>query len=168
MGKKEAPPPVELPLWLQMDKVSHRYLAALSVRLGHLGIQRHYFLLQVIGNGQGKLTQQALADILEIDKVSMVGILDYLVDCGFAVRKVGKRDRRERRISLTPKGVKALPEIGRGIAELNRRALGALPAGLAEKFSGSLGSLKNALQIAEREYLDEVEKKRQKRFSNAR
>lgn len=140
------PVAAELPLWLQLNKVSKKYMDALAVKLGHLGIRRHYFLLVAIGEGKGTLTQQELADLLETDKVTMVGILDSLTRSGFVRRTASSQDRRKHLITLTPKAEKALPKIKKVIAELNRRALSGLPANLAGHFPGALMLMKSELE----------------------
>mgnify|MGYP002631737125 FL=1 len=123
---KKFPIPLELPLWLQLNKVSKKYMDALSSRLSHLGIRRHFFLLVAIGEGNRKLSQQELADLLETDKVNMVGILDSLTKSGFIKRAPSKEDRRKHLITLTPKASQALPRIKKEISDLNQRALSAL------------------------------------------
>lgn len=143
---KPAPISAELPLWLQLNKVSKMYMDALTARLGHIGIRRHYFLLVAIGEGGGKLTQQELADLLETDKVTMVGILDALDRRGFIRRTASKEDRRKHLIVLTPKAEKHLPKIKKIIAELNRKALAGLPDNLAAHFVTALGTMKAELE----------------------
>lgn len=138
----------ELPLWLQLNKVSKKYMDALAARLGYLGIHRHYFLLVAIGEGKGTLTQQELADLLETDKVIMVGILDSLTKSGFVRRTPSKQDRRKHLIVLTPKAESALPKIKRVIAELNQRALSGLPNNLAGHFPNALILMKSELEKA--------------------
>lgn len=135
----------ELPLWLQLNKVSKKYMDALAARLGHLGIKRHYFLLVAIGEGKSLLTQQQLADLLEVDKVTMVGILDSLVRGGFVRRTKSEEDRREHRIVLTPKAERALPEIRRTIRDLNRRALAGTPSAFQAQFPAALLAMKRSL-----------------------
>jgi DNA-binding MarR family transcriptional regulator len=140
------PVALELPLWLQLNKVAKKYMDALASRLGHLGIKRHYFLLVAIGEGKGELTQQDLADLLETDKVAMVGILDQLSKKGFVRRTASRKDRRKHLIALTPKGERALPGIKTVIAELNQRALSALPAKVADRFPIALLAMKSELE----------------------
>jgi DNA-binding MarR family transcriptional regulator len=123
-------------------------MEALSARLGHLGIERHFFLLLAIGKGKGRLNQQELAALLDTDKVSMVGILDYLAARGFVKRVSNHADRRQRRIVLTPKALRALPEIRRVISELNRKAMAPLPEGLAEHFPEALARMRIELRRA--------------------
>lgn len=136
----------ELPLWLQLNKVSRRYMDALAARLGHLGIRRHFFLLVAIGEGKGSLNQQQLADLLEVDKVAMVGILDSLVGEGFVRRSRSRQDRRKQHIVLTPKARKAIPEIRRAIRELNLLALTGMPPAFRARFPTALLAMRNELE----------------------
>jgi DNA-binding MarR family transcriptional regulator len=138
--------PAELPLWLQLNKVSKKYMDALAAKLGHLGIRRHYFLLVAIGEAKGNATQQELADLLETDKVTMVNILDSLEAAAFIRRTPSKEDRRKHLIVLTPKAERALPKIRKVIGELNRKALAGLPDALSERFPAALASMKAELE----------------------
>jgi DNA-binding MarR family transcriptional regulator len=135
----------EIPLWLQLNKVSKKYMDALAAKLGHIGIRRHYFLLVAIGDAKGRSTQQELADLLETDKVTMVNILDSLAEAGFIRRTPSKEDRRKHLIVLTAKAEKHLPKIRRVIADLNRKALHGLPASLSDHFATALASMKAEL-----------------------
>lgn len=142
----DTPLMAELPLWLQLNKVSKKYMDLLARRLEHLGIRRHYFLLVAIGEGKGELTQQHLADLLEVDKVAMVGILDSLTKSGFVRRTASRLDRRQRLIVLTRKAELALPEIKRTIRDLNQRALAGLPEPLSTQFPAALTTIKAELE----------------------
>jgi MarR family transcriptional regulator for hemolysin len=135
-----------MPLWLQLNKVSKKYMDALAAKLGHIGIRRHYFLLVAIGEAKGSTTQQELADLLETDKVTMVAILDSLTRAGFILRTPSQEDRRKHLIALTPKAQRALPKIRKVIADLNRKALSGLPKGIAEHFPAALASMKAELE----------------------
>lgn len=139
-------PELERPLWLQLKKVSKRYMDALAARLGHLGINRHFFLIVAIGEGDGEMTQQDLADLLETDKVAMVGILDHMAKKGFIKRTPSRTDRRKHLITLTPKGVKALPLIKSEIAQLNGKALSGVPPELASYFPKALQLMNSSLE----------------------
>lgn len=142
----------ELPLWLQLNKVSRKYMEALAIRLGHLGIRRHYFLLVAIGEGKGTLTQQQLADLLEVDKVAMVGILDSLSKSGFVKRTPSRADRRKHLIVLTAKAERALPEIKKVIRELNLRALSGMPGSYAARFASVLLTMRAELDSVIRDH----------------
>lgn len=140
--------PSELPLWLQLNKVSKKYMDALAAKLGHIGIRRHFFLLVAIGDAKGQATQQELADLLETDKVTMVNILDSLATAGFIRRIPSKEDRRKHLIVLTPKAEKQLPKIRKVIADLNRRAWSGLPQAVSDHFSSALAAMKAELERA--------------------
>lgn len=145
------PMPTEMPLWLQLNKVSKKYMDALGAKLGHIGIRRHYFLLVAIGEAKGRATQQELADLLETDKVTMVNILDSLAAAGFIRRTPSKEDRRKHLIVLTAKAERHLPKIRKVIGELNRKALAGLPESLSGHFPAALASMKAELEKAIRE-----------------
>lgn len=139
-------PSAEMPLWLQLNKVSKKYMDALAAKLGHIGIRRHYFLLVAIGEAKGKANQQDLADLLETDKVTMVNILDSLDKAGFVRRTPDREDRRKHLIVLTPKAERTLPKIRKVIADLNRKALSDLPDSVADLFPTALTLMKTALE----------------------
>jgi len=139
-------PPAQIPLWLQLNKVSKKYMDAMAAKLGHIGVRRHFFLLVAIGEARGTATQQELADLLETDKVTMVNILDSLEDAGFIRRTESKEDRRKHLIVLTPKAERHLPKIRKVIADLNRKALAGLPESLSAHFPSALASMKAELE----------------------
>ncbi|MBW8888190.1 MAG: MarR family transcriptional regulator [Fibrobacteres bacterium] len=138
--------PAEIPLWLQLNKVSKKYMDALAAKLGHIGVRRHFFLLVAIGEAKGTATQQELADLLDTDKVTMVNILDSLSEAGFIRRTASKEDRRKHLIVLTPKADRHLPKIRKVIADLNRKALAGLPESLAAHFPSALAAMKAELE----------------------
>jgi len=106
-----------------MGKMTKKYFGALSKKLEYLGIDRHFSPLVVIDKTKQKCTQQYLSDLLNIDKVAMVRVLDYLVKKGMIIRAVNPSDRREHILQLTPKAKKIMPVIHSGIAEMNKTAL---------------------------------------------
>ncbi len=112
-----------MPIGRQMAVITKQYFGALSKNMEYLGVDRHFFPLVVIDKTQEKCTQQYLSCILGIDKVCMVRVMDHLVEKGMITREVNAEDRREHLIKLTPKGRKIMPEIYRGIDEMNALAL---------------------------------------------
>lgn len=111
-----------MPLGKYMGVLTKIYFGALSKQLEHLGVDRHFSTLIAIDKTKEKCTQQYLSDLLNFDKVSMVRMLDYLVDKKMIIRTVNPNDRREHIIELTPKAKKIMPEIHKGIAEMNTTA----------------------------------------------
>lgn len=60
---------------------------------------------------QEGLTQVDLADVLELQPISLVRLLDRLVDHKLLERKPDPKDRRANRLFLTPKGRKLVDDL---------------------------------------------------------
>src|ERR1043165_1641035 len=112
----------KMPLGKYMGAITKTYFGALSKKLEHLGTDRHFSTLLAIHSAEQRCTQQYLSDRLDLDKVSMVRMLDYLVSRKMITRSVNPADRREHIIELTPKAKKIMPLISGGIAEMNEMA----------------------------------------------
>jgi DNA-binding MarR family transcriptional regulator len=116
----------DMPLGRPMGIITKSYYGALSKRIEQLGIDRHFTTLVVIHGSPEKCTQQCLSNILSIDKVSMVRILDYLVEKKMITRVINPEDRREHIIQLTALAKKRMPDILNEIAAMNAIALNGL------------------------------------------
>ncbi len=122
------------PIGRMMGYLTSQYFGALSKSLEHIGIDRHFYPLVVIDKTEEKCTQQYLSCILDSDKVSMVRVMDYLVEKGMITREVNIDDRREHLIRLTPKAKKIMPKIYEGINKMNSLALKGLTKSEQETF----------------------------------
>lgn len=111
-----------LPLGRFLSLVSKTYFGALTKRLEHLDLERHYSILILVENPEVACTQQYISDYLHIDKASMVRIIDALVKKGFIERVVNPADRREHHIKLTEKAQAIMPEIHKAVEEMNDTA----------------------------------------------
>jgi MarR family transcriptional regulator for hemolysin len=126
----------EHPLGRAMVVITKNYWGALSKKIEHIGIDRHFTTLVAIDNTTGKCTQKFLSDFLKIDKVSMVRVLDYLFEKGMVIRKINPEDRREHIIQLTNKAKNVMPEIHNGISDMNKIALKGFNKNDREIFKG--------------------------------
>lgn len=122
------------PIGRLLGALTKQYFGALSKSMEHLGVDRHFYPLVVIDRTQEKCTQQYLSCMLDVDKVSMVRIMDYLMEKGMITREVNIDDRREHLIKLTPKAKKIMPEIYEGINKMNSLALKGLNKSEQELF----------------------------------
>jgi len=113
----------ENPLGRAMAVITKTYWGALSKKIEHIGIDRHFITMAIIDKAKEKCTQQYLSDVLKIGKVEMVRVLDYLVTKQMITRAVNPGDRREHLIQLTSKAKKIMPEIHNGIIDMNKIAL---------------------------------------------
>lgn len=91
--------------------ISKDYVAQVTDRLQHLDIQRHYYALYLLDRSTTSLTQSELAEQLQVDKVAVVRLVDYLSEKGYVRRKVDSQDRRKQHVVLLPKSEEILPEI---------------------------------------------------------
>lgn len=111
-----------LPLGWSLANLAKTYFGALTKRLEHLEIERYYSILIFLEGSNKGCTQQYICDCLKIDKVSMVGRLDHLIQKKYVKKMVNRDDRREHLIELTPKAKSVLPEIHKTIETLNKDA----------------------------------------------
>ena len=111
------------PLGRTLSVISRSYLHVLNKKLKHLDIDRNYYALLLIEKTEGKITQQELACLLDIDKVSMLRSIDYLSEKGYVDRIKNTDDRRKYSLVLTNKARKAITEIEKSFNDINGIAL---------------------------------------------
>src|SRR3954471_24106161 len=111
------------PIGRILGALTKQYFGALSKSMEYFGIDRHFYPLVVIDTTEEKCTQQYLSCMLDVDKVSMVRVMDYLMEKGMITREVNSKDRREHLIKLTPKAKKIMPQVYDGINKMNSLAL---------------------------------------------
>ncbi len=107
------------PLSKEFAELSKIFYGVVSNKLQGLEIDRYYYTLVLIKEGNGKITQKDLSGQICSDKVFVVKILDYLSDKGMVKRQINEKDRREHFIMITPKGEKLIPVIAKAFNEAN-------------------------------------------------
>jgi DNA-binding MarR family transcriptional regulator len=110
-----------MPLGKLCSMVTKPYFGALLARTEHLGIEKNFSVLILIEKKQD-CTQQFISDTLQIDKVSMVKIIDGFAKQGLVEREQNPKDRREYFIELTAKGRRLMPKIHKAIDDINKEA----------------------------------------------
>lgn len=92
------------------------FTAEPDAMLGDYGFGRaHHRVIYFVGRNPG-MTVSELLDILRITKQSLSRVLSQLVDEGFVTQRTGSRDRRQRLLELTEKGI----ELERQLTERQR------------------------------------------------
>ena len=124
------------------------FLHLLNEKLSYLDIDRDYYALILIEAGNGNLTQNELAGMLETDKVSVVRIVDYLTLKGYVKRQENAADKRKYCLTLTEKARETLPEIKRSMQESTETAFTGLSESQQTTFLSLLGQIKNNLSKA--------------------
>ncbi len=102
--------------------LSRLYYGVVTNKLSGLEIERYFYTLILIKEGEGKITQKELSAKICSDKVFIVKIIDYFSQKGIIKRQVNEKDRREHFISLTKKGEKLIPTIAQAFNETNDAA----------------------------------------------
>jgi MarR family transcriptional regulator, transcriptional regulator for hemolysin len=86
-------------------------------------------------------TQIQLAALADLDKTTMVTMVDELERRGLAERRPSRADRRARIIAVTDKGRRAAADGQRIVDEVHREALGDLSPEQQQMFVDALGRL---------------------------
>jgi MarR family transcriptional regulator, lower aerobic nicotinate degradation pathway regulator len=87
----------------------------------------HYSVLALLGEG-ARATQASIADTLELDRGTLVGLLDHLEQRGLVERERDRSDRRRFLVRITPAGSRQLAAFRTIIAELEEEFLAPLSA----------------------------------------
>ncbi len=91
---------------------------------------RHVELIiytNVLGVREGAI-QRELGSAMDIDRSTMVSLIDELEAAGLAERRPHPNDRRAREISITPKGRRLLEQARRMARQVEDEVLGGLTA----------------------------------------
>ena len=89
----------------------------------------------------GSHTQKQLADIVGLDKTTMVATLDELERAGFARRVPSESDRRAHVVQVTPEGRKKVTAASKIAKRVEADVLGALGEETGEDFIATLARL---------------------------
>jgi len=122
--KKTAIQPLTLtdtPLSFRFNMLTKKYYGAVTKHFEDLNLERNFFVLNIISKHE-HVTQQSLANCLNIDKARVVHVIDYLSGKGLVKREASPEDRREHRIVPTKKGFDYVKRISKGFTELNKTA----------------------------------------------
>jgi DNA-binding MarR family transcriptional regulator len=131
-------PTEQLPLGVMFALLTKWYVGALTVKLSALPIDRYFYVLTVIDEMNGEVTQKDLAEMVWTDKASMVRILDYLTEKGVIERLQDPTDRRAYRIRTTKLGQEIVPLIRSAYGEVHQSAVEGLPVADARAISSTL------------------------------
>jgi MarR family transcriptional regulator, transcriptional regulator for hemolysin len=89
----------------------------------------------------GEFTQKELADMVGLDKTTMVVTVDALEAAGLAERVPSPHDRRARVISVTPAGESVVEEGEKVVQRIQDEILSTLPADERDALMGALAKL---------------------------
>jgi len=136
---------IKQPVGRIMAYTGRNCLHALNKKLHHLDINRNFYALLLIEQGNGIITQQHLADLLETDKVSAGRIVNYLLSKGYIKREKNKDDRRKNCLVLTDKAVHETQGIKLAIDFVTRAVYKGISREQKSSFEKTLEQIKNNL-----------------------
>jgi MarR family transcriptional regulator, transcriptional regulator for hemolysin len=119
---------------------SHVLATRMTAAFAEIGITpREYCVLAHAMCGQ--YTQIELATIADLDKTTMLNIMDYLERAGYAERTPSPSDRRARIIAVTPDGAKLVAQGDQIADRVHGEVLDALPADQRDVLTSALTTL---------------------------
>jgi DNA-binding MarR family transcriptional regulator len=92
-------------------------------------------------NANPGVSQTSIASSLDVDRATMMGLVDRLEDRGFVIRKRSTSDRRRQELYLTPAGQNTLRKTKSLIAKHERRFTSRFTAAELSTLLAALGSL---------------------------
>jgi MarR family transcriptional regulator, transcriptional regulator for hemolysin len=107
---------------------------------GPLGISNRAYHVLATAQG-GEYTQKDLADLIGLDKTTMVVTIDELEEAGLAERRPSEADRRARVISVTKAGEKKVREGQEVVDRIQKDVLGTLSVADRKVFLEALETL---------------------------
>ncbi len=117
-------------------------------KAAQFGITRaQWVVLARLDRSEG-LKQSELADILDLQPISLTRLLDRLCECGLIERRPDPIDRRAKRLFLTPAAHPLLEKLGDLGEELMATALAGVERDGVERMVAQLGTIKDNLRQA--------------------
>ena len=121
-----------------------RQLAPIYQRAGLTAASFNLLMLLKHGKDPASLTQQAAGEHLVVSPSDMTGLIDRLERKGI-VRRVPGKDRRSKRLQITPKGSQLLDTVWLSHLEAVDRVAGSLGRPAARHLVGALAALRRDL-----------------------
>ena len=133
--------------------VSRLRRTAMDKAMKPLGVTRsQYWVISNLTrhNGEGMM-QTELANVMNVGKVTLGGLIDRLEDTGYVVRKPDPVDRRAKRIHLTPQGKKLVKKMQAAAERENAKILDGIPENAVAGAEDVLYQMKRRLLEMEEE-----------------
>ncbi len=132
-----------------IGQISRSWRKALDKHLSPFGLtEATWRPLIYISRASQPLSQNDLADLLSLDRSSVVRILDALESSGFITRQEDGEDRRVKRLALTSKGQNLAWQVENTSRQLSKRVFSAIPQGLITTTQAGLTEIYRLLEEA--------------------
>jgi MarR family transcriptional regulator, transcriptional regulator for hemolysin len=117
-------------------------------KAAQFGITRAQWVVLVRLDRSEGLKQSELAEVLDLQPISLTRLLDKLCECGLIERRPDPADRRAKRLFLTPAARPLLEKLGSLGEELMTTALAGVERDSVEQMVAQLGIVKENLRQA--------------------
>ncbi|MEX2484251.1 MAG: MarR family transcriptional regulator [Brumimicrobium sp.] len=134
------------PLGKLFGLLTKQYISILSAKLENIPLKRYYYPFWLIAENNKSITQQNLSKHLQVDKVVVVRIVDYLENEGFIKRLPNPEDRRSHLLEITKKGEPYVEVIENAIKDTDQLFLENMGQGKKSLFSQELIQLANKME----------------------
>lgn len=111
------------------------------------GLRPRQFLLLAVLRDEGGTSQQALGQLLNMDRTSTMQAIQALADAGLVAREDDPADRRVYRVSLTERGGSVLDTVERELTEEEEQIIAPLPATARAEFVSQLRTILDAERL---------------------
>jgi MarR family transcriptional regulator for hemolysin len=139
-GTRECPECLTGDLTWLLSQAHFALASELRAALEPLGVSsRGYHVLATAVSGS--YTQKQLAELVGLDKTTMVVAIDELEELGLAERRLSSTDRRARVIAVTKAGKRKVDEAQKLVKQVQADVLATLPASERESLLATLGKL---------------------------
>jgi DNA-binding MarR family transcriptional regulator len=141
MNKQAGPAQLMADPGFLLSRVGAAVRAGFKDVLAAWGIRPQQYLILLILDARGGLSQQELCTAARIDSGNMVELLDGLEAPRYAQRARDPHDRRRYVVTITPSGRSALAELRQAVGEYNKRVLSPLTGREQRQLAATLGKL---------------------------
>ena len=117
-------------------------------KAAQFGITRAQWVVLVRLDRSEGLKQSELAEVLDLQPISLTRLLDKLAECGLIERRPDPVDRRAKRLFLTPAARLLLEKLGNLGEDLMATALAGVEPDSVERMIAQLGIVKENLRQA--------------------
>ena len=135
------PKEIESSIAFLLVRSTHRALEYAENSVKHLGLELHHVPLLLFLEAQGPQSQTALTKLTNIDRTTMVFMIDELEGMGLIERQKDPSDRRAHLVTFTPKGLEVLGHVKQSTASADVALLKPLSAEEQEVLRGMLRRL---------------------------
>lgn len=118
----------------------HYYTRVLNALRKH-DLEKWFYVLVMIHEAEGDLSQQDLADALLLDKVTITRAVDHLSKLGYVRRVDCPQDRRKYHLRTLPKAKAVVKDIRTAFEAVNQRAFAGMSAAARKRFRADLARI---------------------------